>query len=84
MLNAGEPTLQFFVQLRQQGLQPNVVTFRAVVGACWECQVPQRVLQIFEAMQQQGLELNVISYPAVASPGGVTLQLSDRIRQQGL
>ena len=34
VLNAGEPTLQFFVQLRQQGLQPNVVTFREFLQGC--------------------------------------------------
>ena len=56
--------------MRQQGLQPNVITYNSLISACGKSGKAERALQFFAKMQQQGLRPNVITYNAViiASP----------------
>ena len=56
--------------MQQQGLEPNVITYNAMISACEKGQQAERVLQLFEAMQQQRLEPNVITYNAMISACG--------------
>ena len=69
-------TLQLCDEIRQQGLQLNVITYSAVVCACGKCRMPVRALQLFNEMQQQGLQPNAIPYTAVVSaslPNAITV-----------
>ena len=68
--------LQLSDEMQQQGLQPNVITYSAVVSACGKCEIPERALQLFDEMQQQGLEPNVIIYTAVIGAGRLTCSSS--------
>ena len=62
--------MQLFDDMQLQGLQPNVITYSAVVSACGKCRMPLRALQLFDEMQQQGFEPNLITYIAVSSACG--------------
>ena len=48
-----DSALQFCDKLRQDGLQPNVITYSALISACGEGSVPERALQLFAEMRQQ-------------------------------
>ena len=49
---------------RQRGLEPNVITYRAVICA------GGLALQHFDEIRQQGLQPNVITYSALISACG--------------
>ena len=51
--------LQLFLEVQQQGLEPNVITYTAVISA------GKLTLQLFDEMRLQGLQHNVIAYSAV-------------------
>ena len=70
--------------MRQQGLQPNVISYMRNQCMRGKCKMPERALQLFDGMQQQGLEPNVFAYTAVVNAGELTLQLFDEMQQQGL
>ena len=74
--------------MRQQGLQPNVITYNSVISACEKGGKAESALQLFYEMRQQGLQPNVIFYTAVISACGKggkaerALQLFCEMRQQ--
>ena len=49
-----ERTVQLFDKMRQQGLQPDVITYSALFSTCGKCSMTERSLQLFDVMQQQG------------------------------
>ena len=51
--------------MQLQGLQPNVISYSAVISACGKCGMPERASQLFDKMQQQELEPKVITYTIV-------------------
>ena len=62
--------LQLFVEMQQKGLQPDVITYTAVITACAKGGMAKRALQLFDAMRHHGLQPNVITYNAVISACG--------------
>ena len=79
-----ERALQLFDEMQQQGLEPNVITYTAVIST------GELTLQLFDEMRQQGLQPNVVTFSAVVSafakckmPQRV-LQLFEEMQQQGL
>ena len=76
--------MQLFDEMQQQGLEPNVINYTAVISA------GKLTLQLFDEMRQQGLQHNVITYSAVFSACGKremperALQLFNELQQQGL
>ena len=53
--------------MQQQGLQPKVIIYSLVIGACGTCGMLKRAFLLVVGMQQQGLQHNVITYMAVIS-----------------
>ena len=53
--------LQLFGEMRQQGVQPSVITYSAVISACGKGLLAKRALQLLEQMQQKGLQPDVIT-----------------------
>ena len=53
--------------MRRSGLEPNVITFSALISACEKGQQWQLALGFLEEMRWSGLELNVITVNAVIS-----------------
>ena len=49
----------------QQGLQPDVITYSALITACEKGGMAERALQVFDKMLQQGLQPDVITYSAL-------------------
>ena len=83
VISAGDRTLQLFVEMRQQELQPSVITYSAVISTCGKCGMPERAFQLLDVMQQQGLEPNVITYTPVIWAKGPIWQLSMRCDSRG-
>ena len=67
--------MQLSDEMRQQGLQPAVITCDAVISACGKCKMSEGALQLLHEIQQQGLVPNVIPYSAVIKAGELTLRL---------
>ena len=59
--------LQWFDEMRQQGLKPDVITYSALISAFEKGKVPERALKVFEAMEQQDVVPLVITYNALIS-----------------
>ena len=68
--------------MQQQGLQPNVITYSAVICA------GGLTLQLFDQMRQQGLQPNLISCSAVSMhterEARMGIELFAQMRQQGI
>ena len=58
-----EWALPLFDMMRLQELQPNVVTYNALISACTKGRITERALQLFFfVLQLLGLQPNVITY----------------------
>ena len=53
--------------MRQQGLQPAVITYNALFSAWVNGIMTERALPIFDVIRQQGLQPAVITYNALTS-----------------
>ena len=79
-----ERALQLLDEMQQQGLEPNVITYTAVISA------RELTLQLFDEMRLQGRQLKVITFSAVFTACGKremperALQLLDQMQQQRL
>ena len=62
--------MQFFKDMWQDELQPKVITYSALIGACGKGSVTERALQFFEEMRL-GLQPNEITYSALLSACGM-------------
>ena len=60
-----EQALQLFEEMQRRGLQPNVITFHAVVSACEKGKQPEQALQLFGKMQRRCLGRVLITFNAV-------------------
>ena len=56
--------MRFFDETRLLGIQPNVITYSAVINSCGKCEMPDRAWHLSDQMLLQGLEPNVITYTA--------------------
>ena len=63
--------LKLFEEMLQKGLQPNVITYNALISACGKFAMTAKALHLFEEMQKQGLQPKVITYTAVITTGGM-------------
>ena len=53
--------LQFFHELRQQGLQTSVITYSARISACGKGKMTVRALLLCEVMRRLGLLPDLVS-----------------------
>eukprot|EP00931_Biecheleriopsis_adriatica_P022127 TRINITY_DN14304_c0_g1_i3.p1 TRINITY_DN14304_c0_g1~~TRINITY_DN14304_c0_g1_i3.p1 ORF type:complete len:132 (-),score=31.27 TRINITY_DN14304_c0_g1_i3:27-422(-) len=53
--------------MKQSGLQPDAVTYSALISACAKSNQTEKALEIFAEMKQSGLQANVITYNALIS-----------------
>ena len=74
----------------QDNLQPNVITYNALISACGKGRMVEVALQLFDDMRQHGVQPDVITYNALISACGNgrmterALQFLDEMQQQGL
>ena len=75
--------------MRQQGLQPDVVTYGALITALAKADQPAQALVGLRAMRQQGLQPDVVTYSALinafaeANQPSRALEVLKEMRQQG-
>eukprot|EP00931_Biecheleriopsis_adriatica_P095279 TRINITY_DN6891_c0_g1_i10.p1 TRINITY_DN6891_c0_g1~~TRINITY_DN6891_c0_g1_i10.p1 ORF type:complete len:126 (-),score=29.61 TRINITY_DN6891_c0_g1_i10:130-462(-) len=55
--------------MKQSGLQPDVITFNALISACEQGNHSEKALEIFAEMRQRGLQPNVITYDSLVRAG---------------
>ena len=49
-------------EVQLEGLESDMITYRAVICACEKGKQPDKALELLEDMQWRGLETNVITY----------------------
>jgi len=54
-------------EVKQQGLEPDVITYNAAISACEKGSRTDTALDLLAEMKQRGVEPNVITYSAVIS-----------------
>ena len=85
-----ERALELLGEMRQHGLEPNVITYNAAISACAKGSQWGHALELLDAMRQRGVEPDVISYNAAISAcekgaqWGRALELLGEMRQRGL
>ena len=47
-------------EMRQHGLEPDVITYSAAISACEKCQKCEKALELMAEMRQHGPDPNVI------------------------
>ena len=62
--------LQLFDDMQQREVEPDVITFNALISACEKEHQAEKALQLFDEMQQRGLEPDVITHTALCSACG--------------
>ena len=62
-----EKALNSLRDMQQRGLEPNEITYNALIGACKYGRNVEKAMELFAEMQQRGLEPNVITYTALIS-----------------
>eukprot|EP00931_Biecheleriopsis_adriatica_P106333 TRINITY_DN8079_c3_g1_i5.p3 TRINITY_DN8079_c3_g1~~TRINITY_DN8079_c3_g1_i5.p3 ORF type:complete len:122 (-),score=24.85 TRINITY_DN8079_c3_g1_i5:105-470(-) len=58
---------EVFEEMQQRGVQPNAITFNALINACGKGSQAEKAVEVFEEMQQRGLTPDVITYSALIS-----------------
>ena len=53
--------------MRQKGIEPNVITYSALIRACAKGEQPQKAQELLQEMRQRGLEPDMITYSALTS-----------------
>ena len=53
--------------MKQRGLEPNVITYSALISACEKGQKPEDAIELFKAMKWEGVVPDVITYNALIS-----------------
>merc|ERR1712226_1283361 len=56
--------------MQRRGLQPDVITYSALISACEKACEPEKALELFVEMQRRGLQPDVITYSALISACG--------------
>jgi pentatricopeptide repeat protein len=51
-----EKALEVFQEIRQRGVEPNVITYNALISACKKGKKAEKVLEVFQEQRQRGLE----------------------------
>ena len=76
--------------MNHNGLEPNTITYNAVISACEKGEWPEKALELLEEMQHNGLEPDMITYSVVISAcekkkwPKKALQLLEEMKRNGL
>merc|ERR1712217_302535 len=62
-----ERALELFDEMQRRGLQPDVITFLALISACEKACKPEKALELFAEMQRRGLQPNNITCNSLIS-----------------
>ena len=62
-----QKALSILGEMQQRGLEPNVITYNALISACEKGHNAEKAMELFVEMHQRGLEPNVITYTTLIS-----------------
>jgi pentatricopeptide repeat protein len=85
-----ERALKLLSEIRQRGLEPNVITYSAAISACEKGSQWERALELLSEMYAHGIEPSVVSFNAAMSAcekGGQwqhTIRLLSEMKHRGL